>query len=406
MCRAVGLADSDLLGTNERLRQAFVVHRGRLHRIPAGFLLMVPGRIWPLLTSGLLSPWGKLRVLGEYFVPPKKDDGDESLASFARRRLGREAFERLVQPLVGGIYTADAEKLSLAATMPRFLDMERTWGGLLRARRHARRDHDSASDAASSGARYSMFMTPRAGLSSLIAACAACLPAGAIRLGCRATSLGRQDGGWAVGVSGPGEETETLACDGVIVALPAPAAARLVGSASPELAAELARIPYAGAAVVSMGFRRDQIAHPLSGFGFVVPEVEHRSILAASFSSMKFPDRAPEGHVLIRTFIGGACQGELVERDDATLAEMAQRELGELVGVRGAPVVCDIARWPASMAQYHLGHIELVERIERLAAELPGLALAGNAYHGVGISQCVQSGRQAADRVLSVPARS
>jgi oxygen-dependent protoporphyrinogen oxidase len=343
-----------------------------------------------------------LRLLGEYFVAPRRAGGDESLASFAQRRLGREVFQRLVQPLVGGIYTADAEKLSLAATLPRFLEMERKYGGLLRGRRHARQPTGGAADGQSSGARYSLFMTPREGLSSMVRACAERIDAGSIRLESRATALARRaGGGWTVTVSTAGRGAEPIDCDGVILALPAPAAVRLLEGVDAALAAELARIPYAGAAVVSMGFRRDQVSHPLSGFGFVVPAQERRSILAASFSSVKFPGRAPAEHVLIRSFVGGACQPELAELDDARLGELVRRELGELIGASGEPVVCDIARWPASMAQYHLGHIELVQRIEGLAAALPGLALAGNAYHGVGISQCISSGQAAAERVLS-----
>ncbi len=401
LCRRLGLAD-DLLATNEQLRQAYVVRQGRLHRIPAGFLLMVPQRIWPLLLSGLLSPWGKLRVLGEYFIPPRRAGGDESLASFARRRLGREAFERLVQPLVGGIYTADPEQLSLAATLPRFLEMERKHGGLLRGRGHARQPAETAEgDAGSSGARYSLFLAPREGLSSLVRACAEQLAPDSIRLASRATSLVRRTaGGWRVGLSAPGQPDESIECDAVILALPAPAAAKLVAGASPELATALGRIAYAGVAVVSTGYRRDQVGHPLEGFGFVVPTKERRSILAASFSSVKFAGRAPQEHVLIRSFLGGACQAELAELADQPLGELVRRELGELIGARGMPVVCDIARWPASMPQYHLGHIELVESIQRLAAGLPDLALAGNAYHGVGIAQCIHSGQAAAERVL------
>ncbi len=403
LCRHVGLAEDELVSTNQRLRQAYVVRHGRLHRIPAGFVLMVPQRIWPVLFTGLLSPWGKLRLLGEYFIPARADGGDESLASFAQRRLGREAFERLVQPLVGGIYTADAEKLSLAATMPRFLEMERTCGGLLRGRRFAQQAPGEAGDAQSSGARYSQFMTPRGGLSSLVRACAARLPAGSIRLGSRATSLEQRPGsGWSVVLSALGQADVSLECDALIVALPAPAAARLLAGASAELAAQLACIPYAGAAVVSMGFRREQIRHPLAGFGFVVPATECRSILAASFSSVKFPARAPAGCVLIRSFVGGACSAGTGRTRRCQPARHGPAGTGRIDRTRGAPLVCDIARWPGSMAQYHLGHIELVERIERLAAGLPGLALAGNAYHGVGISQCVRSGQRAAERVLAV----
>jgi protoporphyrinogen/coproporphyrinogen III oxidase len=406
LCREVGLTDQ-LIGTNDRLRQALVVRQGRLERVPAGFLLMVPERIWPVLTSGLLSPWGKLRLLAEYFLPARPVDGDESLASFVTRRLGREAFERLVQPLIGGIYTADPDKLSLAATMPRFLQMERQHGGLIRARRHIRAQSDAGGDLASSGARYGLFMTPRAGLSTLVEALAARLPAGSVRLNTRATALERHaERRWSVELAPAGEAptgmpTERADYDALILALPAPAAARLLADACPKLADELGQIEYAGVAVVSLGYRREQVGHPLDGFGFVVPANEGRSILAASFSSVKYTNRAPQGSVLIRVFVGGACQPGLAELADAPLVELVERELRELLSVSGAPQVIDIARWPKSMAQYHVGHLERVARIEQFASAAPGMALAGNAYHGVGISHCVHSGRFAAERVLA-----
>ncbi len=182
--------------------------------------------------------------------------------------------------------------------------------------------------------------------------------------------------------------------------MPATVAAGLVKPTSVELASELAAIPSADAVVVSLGFRREQIAHPLDGFGLVVPAGERRSILAVSFSSVKFADRAPEGQVLLRVFVGGACQGELTRLDDDSLLRMVLGELAELLGASGEPIFVDIARWPASMPQYHLGHLDRIARIEQLVAGLPGLALAGNAYRGVGIAQCIHSGQQAAERVL------
>jgi oxygen-dependent protoporphyrinogen oxidase len=366
-------------------------------------MLMVPERIWPVLTSGVLSPWGKLRLLGEYFVPARKSDGDESLASFARRRLGTEAFDRLVQPLIGGIYTADPEKLSLAATLPRFLDMERQAGGLIRGRNSASSKPDEVVDPTVSGARYSLFATPRGGLSSLIDALVERLPPGVIQFGVQATALDRTaDGGWQIRFSAAGGQADrSWPCDAVILAVPAHVAATTVRPVSSELAAELAGIPYAGAVVVSVGFRRDQIAHPLDGFGVVVPAQERRSILAISFGSVKFAGRAPAGQVLLRVFVGGACQPELARLDDESLRRMVLGELAELLGARGEPLVCDIARWPASMAQYHLGHLDRIVRIERLVAGLPGLALAGNAYRGVGIAQCIRSGQRAAEIVTA-----
>jgi protoporphyrinogen/coproporphyrinogen III oxidase len=402
LCRQVGMGDQ-LLPTDASRRQVFVVRRGRLRPVPRGFMLMVPERIWPVLLSDVLSPWGKLRLLGEYFVPARKSDGDESLASFARRRLGREAFDRLVQPLIGGIYTADPEKLSLAATLPRFLDMERQAGGLIRGRGLAQGKSDSIVDPAASGARYSLFATPRAGLSSLIDALVNRLPPDVIQFGAQATAIDRAaDGRWQVHFStSDGAAEQSWPCDGVILAVPAHVAAATVKPVSSELASELAGIPYADAVVVSVGFRRDQIAHPLDGFGVVVPAQERRSILAISFGSVKFSGRAPAGQVLLRVFVGGACQPELAQLDDESMRRMVLAELGELLGTRGEPSVWDIARWPASMAQYHLGHLDRVARIERLVADLPGLALAGNAYRGVGIAQCIRSGQLAAETVTA-----
>jgi oxygen-dependent protoporphyrinogen oxidase len=402
LCAEVGLAD-ELLPTTSRQRNAMVVHRGRLARVPPGFMLMAPSRIWPLVTTPILSPWGKLRLLGEYFIPRRRGEADESLASFARRRFGRETFERIVQPLVGGIYAADPEKLSLRATLPRFVEMERRFGSLIRAARRQRADGSAqASSASDSGARYGLFVAPRDGLTSLVQAIAAKLPAGCARLNSPVEKLTQtSQGGWSVQVAQPGGPPMSLDCDAVIVAVAAPVAARLLAAVDRGLADDLGRIEYAGTTIVTLAFRRDEVAHPLDGFGFVVPAVEKRRILAGSFASVKFSGRAPADTVLVRVFFGGACQSELAELDDATLQRIAEEELRMLLDTRGSPLFSDIARWPHSMPQYHLGHCELVANIERAAAAWPALALAGNAYHGVGIPHCIHSGQCAAERICA-----
>jgi oxygen-dependent protoporphyrinogen oxidase len=398
LCRRIGFAEQ-LIPTSSQQRTALVVRRGRLQPVPAGFMLMAPARIWPLVTTPILSPWGKLRLLSEYFVPPRTDDGDESLASFARRRLGRETFERIVQPLVGGIYSADPERLSLRAALPRFLEMERRWGSLIRG---ARRDPIGAGAEASSldsGARYGLFVAPRDGLTSLVQAIAARLPAGSVRLDSPVEKISRQPtGGWSVCVAPPGAAAE-FACEALIVAVGAPVAARLLAPVDRELADDLHAIAYAGTAIVTLALRRDQIVRRLDGFGFVVPAVEHRRILAASFSSVKFAGRAPDDRVLVRVFIGGACQSELLELPDSSLQQIAADELQSLLGTRGAPIFSEVTRWPHAMPQYHVGHCGRVAEIERKVARWPRLALAGNAYHGVGIPHCIHSGQQAAERV-------
>jgi oxygen-dependent protoporphyrinogen oxidase len=389
-----------------------------------------------VLTSPLLSIAGKLRLLAEPFVPPRSgmehearkkeketqwlhapfsllpapcsllQGHDESVASFVRRRLGRQVYDRLVQPLVAGIYTGDAENLSMAATMPQFLAHERQFGSLLRAslRLHMSRGDSafriphSASDS-TSGARYGAFVAPRGGMSSLVAAIAARLPPDAVRLGTQVRQIRRAAmGRWQVELQAP-PARELF--DALVIALPSHAAADILKSQDANLAAELAAIRYAGCAVVSAGFRRDQIAHPLDGFGFVVPRIEDRRIVAASFASNKFPGRAPQQGVLIRTFVGGSLQPELAELPDQELRRLVLDELAELLSITGLPQWIDIARWPQSMPQYQVGHLARVARIERLSARWPGLALAGNAYDGVGIPQCIASGERAAERLAA-----
>jgi oxygen-dependent protoporphyrinogen oxidase len=362
---------------------------------------MAPSRLWPVLATPILSPLGKLRLAWERFTPPRRDESDESLAQFATRRLGREVYERLVQPLVGGIYTADPEKLSIRATMPRFVEMERKHGSMLRAARQER-GRESNKTATDSGARYSMFVAPRDGMSSLVDAIVSRLPRGAVRLKTTVERTSRDAaGGWRLALASTtdssGRREESF--DAVICALPAHRAAAVVAELDRGLAAELSAIEHAGAAVVSLAYEREQIAHPLDGFGFVVPLVEKRRILSASFSSVKYAGRAPDGKALVRVFVGGACQRELLDLDDAALRQLAHEELAALVGIRGPAILSTVTRWDRTMPQYHVGHVERVERIESAVARHAGLALCGNAYRGVGVPQCVYSGEQAAESV-------
>ncbi len=393
LCRRIGF-EEQLIPTDAAHRSALVVSRGKLYGVPEGFLLMAPGKLWPLARSPLLSVRGKLRMAWEYFVKARRGGEDESLGAFARRRLGREAFERLVQPLVGGIYTADPEKLSLAATLPRFLEMERQHGGLIRAMR-ATRQSSSPGDRDGSGARYGLFVAPRDGMSSLVDALAAKLPAGCVQLNSRIERIAYANSRWRLS-----NNQENLEFDALILATPSPVAAAQLAKVDVALAADLAAIEHAGSAVAVLAYDRGQIAHPLNGFGFVVPAVERRRILSASFSSIKFPGRAPAGKVLIRVFLGGAMQPEMLRLADEELLQIAQEELQQLLGARGNPELKLLFRWHAAMPQYHLGHLERLARINQRLTQIPSLALAGNAYEGVGIPQCIRSGELAAQRVL------
>ena len=397
-CKKIGF-EEELIPTNDRFRKTFVVHAGRLCEVPEGFVLMAPHQVWPVVKTPILSVAGKIRLAWEWCVPRKRDGEDESLAHFVKRRLGREVFERLVQPLVAGIYTADAEQLSLLATLPRFVEMERQHGSWIRAALKERKSKPNGETARVSGARYSLFVTPRRGLSSLVQAIADRLPPDTVKTERQVLRIAKQaEGGWQiVWKSGDGEVSECF--DGVVVATPAPLAGRMLQGSEEELAKALKSIPYAGAGIVSLGYREEQFGKPLAGFGFVVPEVEQRKILACSFSSIKFAGRAPQGKHLLRVFVGGAKHPELVDLPDEELKRLVHAELRDLLQVNGEPEMCRISRYRGAMPQYHVGHLERVAAIEATAARCLGLELAGNAYHGVGIPDCIHSGQQAADRL-------
>lgn len=396
LCRRIGFADQ-LLETDDQHRGAFVVRRGRLHRIPQGFIIMAPSRMWPVVTTPILSPWGKLRMAAEFFVPPRREEGDESLAAFVTRRFGQETYDRLVQPLIGGIYTGDPRLLSLQATMPRFREMEQGHGSLIRAimRQVGRR---TSADRNSSGGRYSMFVAPRRGMFSLVQAVADRLPAGTIRLGACVRRIMQQNGVWTLELEG--RHPPLPAFDAVVLATPAKATAELIQPLDGILSDQVSQIHHSSCCIVSLAYQRDQVSHPMDGFGFVVPAVEQREIISGSFASVKYPGRAPDGHVLLRVFIGGALQEELLELPDDRLLSIAHREMAQLLGIRGEPLLHRLARLPASMPQYYVGHGERVATIHQRAAAIRGLFLTGNAYEGVGVPVCIHGGEKAAQRVV------
>jgi oxygen-dependent protoporphyrinogen oxidase len=394
LSRRMGLGD-DLLPTNDRFRRTLVVHDGRLEPLPEAFQLLAPARLLPFLRTPILSLGGKLAALRDLVAPRggPPPGGDESLASFVRRRLGSEVLDRIAQPMVGGIYTADPERLSLAATMPRFIELERRHRSLILGLRRGATE----APAGTSGARFGLFVTLREGLASLVDALARSLPPGSIRTGARVSSLRRSGAGWRVEVEGGAAED----ADAVVVGLPAPRAAAVLRGESPSLAEELAAIEYASSTIVLLGWRREDVPHALDAFGVVVPEIERRRIIAASFSSVKYDGRAPGGHVLVRIFLGGAMHPEVASADDASMLAAARDEMRELLGVTARPVLERVGRWPESMPQYHVGHQARVARIRLLERGLPGVALAGNAYEGVGLSDCVRSAEAAVESVLA-----
>lgn len=392
LCEEIGIAD-ELISTNQKHRRAFVCFRGKLHPVPPGFVLMSPTRLGSIWKTKLLSMSGKARLCCERFTKRRTDMSDESLQSFAERRFGKQAFERLIQPLIGGIYTADPSKLSMQATMKQFVDSEREFGSLISAVLKQRNQQEAAT---SSGARYGKFVAPRGGMRELISAITHRIPPENIRLNQPVVSMLKADGGrWKILF----EDDEQL-FDAVILAVPAHRAAKLLADVNGELSTALASIPYASAAIVIHAFPREQVGHPLDGFGFVVPQIENRKILACSFSSVKFDQRAPANFVLLRTFVGGALQPELLDSSDEDLIQLVEDELQPLLSIQGKAAFSQVRRWQNAMPQYHVGHLETVRRIEDQVGRLNNVALAGNAYHGVGIPACIRSSRAAADRIL------
>jgi oxygen-dependent protoporphyrinogen oxidase len=396
LCKRLGLEDQ-LVGSNSgKGATVYIWSGGRLHAMPEGMMLMAPTMVLPFLRTRLISWSGKLRMGMEVFIPRARGDEDESLAGFVRRRLGAEALNKLAGPLMGGIYAADPERMSLKSTFPMFLEMEKKHGSLLRGmmkRARARTAHGAK--------RPPMFMTLRGGLQQLSDALVAQLPQESLRAGCSALAVHRHAGRYRIDLS----DGSCLLAEDVVFATPSFATADLVEQLDPVLAERLRAIRYVSTATVSLGFRRSEIAHPLQGSGFIVPPSEGRRITACSWSSAKFQHRAPQDCVLLRVFIGGALAEELAEQDEAVLVQLAREELQAILGIAATPVLAKAYRWPKANPQYDLGHEERVAEIERSLSNLPGLYLAGAAYHGPGIPDCIQSGRKAAQTIAARQAR-
>lgn len=401
LSRRIGL-EQELLPTSSLHKRAMVVRRGRLLPVPEGFLLMAPTRWWPILTTPIFSIRGKLRMALEMVLPRRrmKQDEDESLTSFVTRRFGREALERLVQPLMSGVYTAVPETLSLRATMPQFLRMESEHGSVIRGMRLTAREHRSTD----AGARYSMFMTYRRGMRSLVDALVDRIGRCHIQMNTRVTQITAEKtdsslskAKWRVHLM----DGRSLLASGVIVAGAAHVGSALLRDVDHEVAGALSEIPYAAAAVVHMAYRREAIAHAMDAFGFVVPRCEKRSIIAASFSSVKYAGRAPEGFILMRVVMGGGLQPHLMSHDDAELVRLAHADLSDLLRIKGDPHFSVVHRHHGVMPQYQVDHLQRVASINNRMRFHTGLELAGNGYEGVGIPDCIHAGEMAAERLLA-----
>ncbi|MEX5216854.1 MAG: protoporphyrinogen oxidase [Nitrospira sp.] len=392
LCEQLGLGD-ELINTNPMKKKAFVFSRGRLHELPEGLVTFVPRQLGPFLRSGLLSWRGLARMGFDLVIPRRRAEEDESLAAFFRRRFGREAFERVMEPLMAGIYAGDAEQMSLRATFPRFHELEQCHRSVIRGMMAARKARAAAGPG--SGPARTMFVTLRNGLGALVTTlvdrlqkdhvrCKAGVQVAALRV--RSHQLGR----WMYDVIC--DDGAALAADALVLAIPAYGAADLVRPLSPAAAGLLEQIPYASTATVSLIYDTNEMTARLEGSGFVVPRAEGRELLAATWTSLKWPHRAPPDQVSVRCYVGGVGRETALRQDDEALTRLIRAELRAIAGITAEPRYVEVNRWERAMPQYVVGHGERISRIEAALSRFPGLALTGAAYRGVGIPDCIKDG--------------
>ena len=384
LAREVGLGHR-LMPTNPAQRTVFVLHRGRLVPLPDGMTLGVPTRFLPMLTTRLFSWPAKLRMATELRMRSRVK-ADESIASFLGRHFGAEAVERIGEPLLAGIHAGDPTKLSIHSAFPRFVEMERTHGSLIRAMLKAPRPAPGSTP----------FVSFPGGLQELVDALAVRMRA-SCDLEWPARAVRPAGGGWTIDrTSG-----SALAAEAVILALPAKRSAQLIGDVDPGLSKALAGFHSVSTAVVYLGYRRADVAHALDGYGVVIPRTEGLRASAIGFVSTKFPARAPEGHVLLRVFLGGARDPGVLEHGDDALVQRATTECGSILGVRGKPVLTRVFRWPEGTPQMEVGHAGRMAWVDAQANARPGLFLAGAGLRGTGIPDTVADGARQAARAAA-----
>lgn len=408
LCRKLGLSEQ-LINTNETGKKAFVLSRGRLHELPEGLITFVPSQLGPFLRSGLLSWTGLARMGLDVMIPRGSAEGDESLASFFRRRFGAQAFERVLEPLMAGIYAGDAEQMSLKATFPRFLELEQQYGSIIRGMAAARK---KAPPPSATGPKRTMFVSLKNGLGDLVSALTARLAQQGVdlRLGCAVDALrvrSHQLGRWMYDLNL--RDGSVISAESLVLATPAYVAADLLRPLTPIAGGLLEMIPYASTGTVSMAFPASAVSGAVQGFGFIVPRAEARELIAATWTSLKWPHRAPADQVLIRCYIGGVGRDGMLNRDDAAILNTVRAELASLCGLTAEPTYTEVNRWWKAMPQYTIGHLDRLTQLDAALSRYGGLVLTGAGYRGVGIPDCIRDGAVAAEKVvrhLSGPGRS
>ncbi|MFZ0687084.1 MAG: protoporphyrinogen oxidase [Terriglobales bacterium] len=394
LCRKVGLGDQ-LIGSNDSERKTYILVKDKLVVLPDGLMFMVPTKIIPTVLSRLFSMRTKLRMAAEWFHPPHKATEDETVAAMVERHYGSEVVDLLADPLLSGVYGGEATQLSVRAVLPRFAEMEAKYGSLGRAMLAARTKMATATK----GPARPLFSSLKDGMQQMIDALVARLDAKALKTSSPVQMLTRQSAGkgWTVraaGVDGSGE------FDAVILATPTHAAAAVLHGADANLARELDEINYSSSVTLSLGYDEKVRRSLPPGFGFLVPRSAGRRMLAATFVHNKFPHRAPENRAIVRCFLGGARDEEILQSSEDEILKIARDELRQIIGLDAEPLFARVYKWKSAMAQYSVGHLERLQRIESLRQKHPGLALAGNGYSGIGVPDCVRSGAEAVGKIL------
>jgi protoporphyrinogen/coproporphyrinogen III oxidase len=405
LCRELGLEDS-IIGSNDEERQTYILHNGNLVPLPEGLMLLAPTRIWPFLSSPLLPFDSKLMVATEWFVTPTKPrETDESIATFVRRHFGNAMLDNIVEPLLAGVYGGDAKSLSVESVLPRFREMEHRYGSLIRGASATKRQWKKTTKGKGRGEQVltSLFMTLKNGLSELVGALEAHLDPSRIHLGQRVVAIDRiEQHHWKSPYRIHCEDNQTFEADAVVLALPVYECANFFASLKGDLAETFRAIPYTSAITVNLGFDEEVAQLLPPGFGFLVPRKESSRLLACTFVHNKFPNRAPEGKALLRCFLGGSRDPEVFQLTNNEIILKIRQELRAILGLNATPLFSRISRWPSAMAQYNVGHEDRIVRIMNLIEKYPRLYLAGNAYSGIGLSDCIRTGREAATRAMEM----
>jgi protoporphyrinogen/coproporphyrinogen III oxidase len=392
LCGKLGLADQ-LIGSNDADRKTYILVHGKLVEIPDGLMFMVPTKLTPTVLSPLFSARTKLRMAREWFHPPHKANGDETVAAFVERHYGSEMVDRLADPLLSGVYGGEASQLSVRAVLPRFAEMESKHGSLGRAMVAAR----LATARAARGTARPLFTSLKDGMQQMVDALVNALDAKSLRARVAVQAVSPEAEGWVVSA---GLDSDQF--DAVIMAVPTRAAGGLLQRSGKELASELSGIAYSSSVTVALGYGRQVRDQLPPGFGFLVPRSEGKRLLAATFVHNKFPHRAPEDRAILRCFLGGAGGEQMLAFSEEEIVRIVREELGQILHVKAEPLFVRVFKWKGAMAQYGVGHLERLERIEALRQKLPGLALAGNGYRGIGVPDCVRSGTAAVEETLSM----